>query len=92
MSEWLETGTRIAFCRPVGKRTGASLEPHGDAQGSVRWRDPKMARARTRTKRSNRGRRDNDDRVTVPEEIRNRRYLAFVRAIVGAARSRNSSR
>ena len=51
-----------------------------------------MTRARTRTKRSNRNRRDHDDRVTVIEEIRNRRYLAFVRAIAGAARSRNSSR
>ena len=51
-----------------------------------------MARARTRSRKNNRSRRDSDDRVTVLEEIRNRRYIAFVRAIVGAARSRNSSR
>ena len=51
-----------------------------------------MTRARTRTKRSTRNRRENEDRVTVVDEIRNRRYLAFVRAIVGAARTRNSSR
>jgi len=51
-----------------------------------------MTRARTRTKKSNRNRRDHEDRVPVVEEIRNRRYLAFVRAIVGAARVRNSSR
>ena len=50
-----------------------------------------MTRARTRTRKSNRNRRD-DDRGTALDEIRTRRYLAFVRAIVGAARSRNSSR
>ena len=71
---------------------GASHELHGGAQGSGRWRDPTMARARTRTKRGNRNRRDQDDRITGLEEIRNRSYIAFVRAIVGAARSRNSSR
>ena len=50
-----------------------------------------MRRAKSRSKRS-RQRREVEDRTYVLEEIRNRRYLAFVRAIVGAARSRNSSR
>jgi|RhiMetdeSRZDD1v2_1073273.scaffolds.fasta_scaffold5351390_2 hypothetical protein len=51
-----------------------------------------MARARTRNKRSNRNRRDQGHRATVHDENQNRRYIAFVRAIVGAARGRNSSR
>ena len=50
-----------------------------------------MPRAKGRSKRS-RQRREVEDRTYVIEEIRNRRYLAFVRAIIGAARSRNSSR
>jgi hypothetical protein len=33
-----------------------------------------------------------DNRAAVLETIRNRRYIAFVRAIVGATRLRNSSR
>jgi hypothetical protein len=33
-----------------------------------------------------------DNQADVLEMIRNRRYVAFVRAIVGAARMRNSSR
>jgi hypothetical protein len=33
-----------------------------------------------------------DNQADVLEMIRNRRYVAFVRAIVGAARLRNSSR
>lgn len=33
-----------------------------------------------------------DSRAAVLETIRNRRYIAFVRAIVGATRLRNSSR
>jgi len=51
-----------------------------------------MPRTRTRGRKGTRARRDTEARVTVLEEIRNRRYIAFVRAIVGAARSRNSSR
>ena len=51
-----------------------------------------MTRARTRTRKNHRNRRDHDDRGIALDEIRTRRYLAFVRAIVGAARSRNSSR
>lgn len=51
-----------------------------------------MNRTKTRTKKSGRIRRGQVDHASVLVEIRNRRYLAFVRAIVGAARSRNSSR
>ncbi len=51
-----------------------------------------MTRARTRIRKGSRSRRTQGEQVVVLEEIRNRRYLAFVRAIVGAARSRNSSR
>ena len=91
MSAWLETGTRVAFCRPVDRTSGASHEAHAAPETGGTRRDLKMTRARTRTRKSNRNRRD-DDRGTALDEIRTRRYLAFVRAIVGAARSRNSSR
>lgn len=55
------------------------------------------ARARTRVKRarktnSHAGHTSADNHAAVLEMIRNRRYIAFVRAIVGAARLRNSSR
>jgi hypothetical protein len=51
-----------------------------------------MARTRTRSRKGTRSRRDPEPRFTTVEDIRNRRYLAFVRAIVGAARGRNSAR
>lgn len=51
-----------------------------------------MTRAKTRSRKGSRPRRASDDRTVVVEELRNRRYIAFVRAIVGAARVRNSSR
>lgn len=51
-----------------------------------------MTRARTRNRKGSRPSRAADARVQAVEEIRNRRYVAFVRAIVGAARVRNSSR
>jgi hypothetical protein len=51
-----------------------------------------MTRAKTRTRKGSRPRRVSIDRTLATEELRNRRYIAFVRAIVGAARIRNSSR
>jgi hypothetical protein len=51
-----------------------------------------MTRAKTRNRKGSRPRRASVDRTPAIDEIRNRRYLAFVRAIVGAARVRNSSR
>ncbi|HEU5310811.1 MAG TPA: hypothetical protein VFV24_05100 [Candidatus Eisenbacteria bacterium] len=52
-----------------------------------------------RTKTANRNRANGssdhtaaDNQAEVLEMLRNRRYVAFVRAIVGAARLRNSSR
>jgi len=51
-----------------------------------------MTRAKTRNRKGSRPRRAEDPRVQAVVEIRNRRYIAFVRAIVGAARVRNSSR
>jgi len=51
-----------------------------------------MPRTRTRTRKGTRPRRDPEQRISALEDARNRRYIAFVRAIVGAARGRNSSR
>jgi len=51
-----------------------------------------MPRTRTRTRKGTRTRRDPEPRISTVEDIRNRRYVAFVRAIIGAARGRNSSR
>ena len=50
-----------------------------------------MARTK-RGRRNGRTRTSIDKRQLELETIRNRRYLAFVRAVIGAARSRNSSR
>jgi flagellar motor switch protein FliM/N len=55
-------------------------------------REDAMPRIRTRTRKGTRPRRDPEHRISALEDVRNRRYIAFVRAIVGAARSRNSSR
>ena len=66
-------------------------------------RTQRPRRARTRVKRArtvSRNRNVNgsgdhtaaDNQADVLEMLRNRRYVAFVRAIVGAARLRNSSR
>ena len=65
-------------------------------------RTQRTRRARTRVKRTktaNRNRANGssdhtaaDNQAEVLEVLRNRRYVAFVRAIVGAARLRNSSR
>ncbi len=51
-----------------------------------------MNRARTRSRKGGRIRKSSVPHDPVLDEMRNRRYLAFVRAIVGAARLRNSSR
>ena len=52
-----------------------------------------MPRTKSRGRRNGRRRsNDHDDQAAILENIRNRRYIAFVRAIVGAARARNSSR
>ena len=48
--------------------------------------------ARTKRARKGRTRTGADRRQIELETIRNRRYIAFVRAVIGAARSRNSSR
>lgn len=65
-------------------------------------RTQRPRRVRTRVKRSktaNRNRANGsathtaaDNQADVLEVLRNRRYIAFVRAIVGAARLRNTSR
>ena len=65
-----------------------------------RTQRPRRARTRVkRTKTANRNRANGssehtaaDNQAEVLEVLRNRRYVAFVRAIVGAARLRNSSR
>jgi hypothetical protein len=50
-------------------------------------------RTRSRVKRSSTPKQNSaDHQAAMLEMIRNRRYIAFVRAIVGAARLRNSSR
>ena len=50
-------------------------------------------RTRSRVKRSRTPKQNPaDHQAAMLEMIRNRRYVAFVRAIVGAARLRNSSR
>ena len=54
----------------------------------------KRARTNSRTRNVN-GNGDHtaaDNQADVLEMLRNRRYVAFVRAIVGAARLRNSAR
>ena len=61
-------------------------------------RTQRTRRTRTRVKRAKNTSKTNghhtaaDNQADVLEMIRNRRYVAFVRAIVGAARLRNSSR
>jgi hypothetical protein len=50
-----------------------------------------MARTK-RGRKTGRTRTGVDRRQAEIETIRNRRYIAFVRAVIGAARSRNSSR
>ena len=61
-------------------------------------RTQRTRRTRTRVKRAKNTSKANghhtsaDNQADVLEMIRNRRYVAFVRAIVGAARLRNSSR
>jgi len=51
-----------------------------------------MSRTKQRGRRSRSRREAPNQAARVIEEIRTRRYLAFVRAVVGAARSRNASR
>jgi hypothetical protein len=51
-----------------------------------------MARTKQRGRRSRVQRESRTEETRAVEEIRTRRYLAFVRAIVGAARGRNASR
>lgn len=67
-------------------------------------RTQRSRRVRTRVKRTRTANRSRnaangtgnhtaaDNQAEVLEMLRNRRYVAFVRAIVGAARLRNSSR
>lgn len=64
-------------------------------------RTQRTRRVRTRVKRTKTAARSRangmdhtaaDNQADVLEMLRNRRYVAFVRAIVGAARLRNSSR
>ena len=62
-------------------------------------RTQRTQRGRTRVKRTkntsssaNGNHTAADNQAALLEMIRNRRYVAFVRAIVGAARLRNSSR
>lgn len=50
-----------------------------------------MART-TKRGRKSRSRTGIDKRQLELETLRNRRYIAFVRAVIGAARTRNSSR
>jgi hypothetical protein len=56
-------------------------------------RTQRTQRTRSRVKRSRTMKQNAaDHQAALLEMIRNRRYVAFVRAIVGAARLRNSSR
>ena len=61
--------------------------------GTQRTRRTRTRVKRTRTESSTNGHHTAaDNQAEVLEMLRNRRYVAFVRAIVGAARVRNSSR
>ena len=51
-----------------------------------------MPRTKQRARRTRSQREVRNEEARVIEEVRTRRYLAFVRAIVGAARGRNAAR
>jgi hypothetical protein len=88
-------GTSVAISSPrTGRCRGdnAAFDPRDRAPKQTRDEEEATMARTTKRGRKTRTRTGIDKRQLELETIRNRRYIAFVRAVIGAARSRNSSR